>query len=272
MATKKKITEDKATKEAKATCIPPNFDPWQIRINAPRPPKELEHLLGPNDICDPDGLGYQEFNWLVDEPHIQGYFLRGAGEAKNLARTVTPDGDIYTIINGRHWLVAARCAAKRRKDQGLPELRVEGVVDHYNKDLACLQAFVTNKKYDETPAQKGRNVRTHMRQTGVKDIPALASIYGVSPQTINNWLRAADDDDRGVKKEAKERASKGMGKVGLDKTFNALKKVPVGSKEYDEAQGYMAFILYIQGDRKEFNDLPDVVKKAFLSWNQSADL
>jgi ParB family chromosome partitioning protein len=123
--------------------------------------------------------------------------------SENIARVgviepviVRKDGDVLKVLVGRRRVFAARMANKRLAEAGQPTVMVPILARRGNEgDLYGVVISENELRVDDPPSVKASKVARYMNFLGgesAANLAAAATIFGVTTQTIRNYLSFSD--------------------------------------------------------------------------------
>lgn len=140
-------------------------------------------IVGLDDGEGPDHPLYDERVALpLDEALVRNIMVFGVIEPI----VVRKNGTFVEVVDGRQRVRAAREANARLREQGSEPLAVPAVVKRGDSGQIMGIMLSTFLRQDDTPIAKAQKVARYL-DTGKSEAEA-ALVYGVSAQTIRNWM------------------------------------------------------------------------------------
>lgn len=140
-------------------------------------------IVGLDDGEGPDHPLFDERVALpLDEALVRNIMVFGVIEPI----VVRKNGTFVEVVDGRQRVRAAREANARLREQGSEPLNVPAIVRRGDNGQIMGVMLSTFLRQDDTPIAKAQKVARYL-DTGKSEAEA-ALVYGVSTQTIRNWL------------------------------------------------------------------------------------
>jgi ParB family chromosome partitioning protein len=129
--------------------------------------------------------------WPTDLDLVANILYKGQGILEPVVITKVDDQPV--VIDGRQRVKAALEANKQLRDQGLKTLMVPCVYKRGNEEsLYAMMVSANEQRKDDSDLEKAEKVQTMLNFGGTKE--EAATVFGVTKQTITNWLELLELD------------------------------------------------------------------------------
>ena len=182
------------------------IDPWEVRIiwddSDPRWTEAHAALVSPDvDLLVSNGEEHALYDDRVLLPRDDAKIAHTIKHGIEDPIVIRKDGERAEVIDGRQRLLDARAANMALEKQGEPLLKIKAVLKRGN-DQDAMRVMVSNNEF-RTPDEVFNKAKKANRliEAGMTE-DEVAQTFRVVPNTIRNWLKLLEMDDK-VQKAAR---------------------------------------------------------------------